>query len=601
MSRLDHLKKLIGQHKQNLEELEKQKATFGQQVPIHILTAMKHEEEEIKRVEKELNENYYGSQIIDLLTKLDISDTEEWIENVQDRYEMAKEEMTTAASEAIKRCEQVLEWLEDSIEFNAPYARAKFYMLLGAIYLNTEKKRLKLAVDYFRESRDQFRKRQSHLEGVAELGLAVAQYEMGNFEAAIGSLERAKQIAYRESITYHVDNMALDDLRLAIKEQNSKTLEKIQAKESGSKTQIDETEKLLPIFTISAGERCIGLGGTIDLNLLSLEDYRRSNLQSSENVIVDSKKRRGFRRADYILEIDGEVNRVNDGLSLGDWLLIESKENPKELRGKLVAVLQRHVSDAGVETSASLKTFSHAGDHYFLNALGKSKSILITHYQSGDAAKISAYYQGHAEIEVTLAFDVRVSGEVIDRIPSRSAEKIKPDYIWEVPIIGEFPDNPDSQIDEEDVIEIIQVRKRERKKGHDYFGLKEEIERNDDNGVKRYVIICQQPKVEDKDIAAVMIEMPGTQEKLKEFRLFRLYDQYDDKRHLYLQAVKRLGKDLVVDPSGEHLIAIEEGADINAVKNLYAKYMAKLKLKFYEQAIVTVVGKYVETVEVKKD
>src|SRR5215510_5606918 len=157
---LDNLMKLIEIHKRNLQKLEEQRASFGSQVPLHIINQIEHEEDEIKKIETEFNKNYQGSQIIELLTKLD---TETLLENLLSLYERARDEvMTTISDDAIRQCEQALDWLAESTDYGAPYSRAKFNMLLGAIYLKAERKRLTLAADYFSESRDQFRKRKSY-------------------------------------------------------------------------------------------------------------------------------------------------------------------------------------------------------------------------------------------------------------------------------------------------------------------------------------------------------------------------------------------------------------------------------------------------------
>ena len=586
MSYREHLKQLIENHERRLKKLKEQEALHGKSVDPHILIEIEDIEKEIRKLQTELDEKYPGSQIVELLDSLD---TEPISESAQNRITEIKN--MGDSDKAIEQCEKALKRRESSLHYNAPYDRGRFYLLLASIYLNEDKRNLKLAAKHYLESRDEFHSRQSHLEGLAELGLAITQDKLNKLEEAIYTLDRADEIANRVTI-YRVDEIALTKLDQTIKKEHKKVSDRLLAEEEPNfRRTSDDTEKRLLVFDISVGERCIGTGGTIDLNLLSLDDYKRTALETAQAVIIDPKKRRSIRRADYILEIDKKVDKAIDGLRHGDWLLIQSKENPKELNGRRVAIFSRNSPEEIEGTCASLKTFSHAKDHYFLKAQNKSASIVITHYQSDDTAKIESYYKGHNDIETKLAFDVRVSGEVIDQIPQGARKKIVKDFIWQIPIVGDIADGRSRPIAEEDIERYIDLRKKESKGGYSYFGV-EDKRKPATNNVIKYALIRQQEDVKDGEIAAIVVTTPDSERSIKELRKYHLYEKRQDLRHWFLEAGEYSNKDLVVIP---------DGVNTKAIRDLYSKKTLHSEITFYEHAELEIVGKYIDSIEEKKE
>jgi SOS-response transcriptional repressor LexA len=585
MSQREHLKQLLENHERRLKKLKEQQALLGPSTEPHILIEIEDTETEISNLQAELDKKYPGSQIIELL---DLLDTEPLSQSAQTRITEIKS--MEDSDKTIEQCQKALKRRESSLHYNAPYDRGRFHLLLASIYLNEEKRNLKLATKHFLESRDEFHSRQSHLEGLAELGLAITQYLLNKFEEAINTLDRADEIANRVTI-YRVDEIALTKLDQTIKKEHKKVSAKLLAEEeSDSKRVSDDAEKKLLVFDISVGEHCIGTGGTIDLNLLSLDDYKRNALDTAQAVIIDPQKRKNIRRADYILKIDKKVDRVIDDLKHGDWLLIQSKENPRELNGRKVAVFLRTTPEDDGGSCASLKIFSHAGDHYFLKAQNKSASIVITHYQSGDTSKIESYYKGHDNIETRLAFDVRVSGEVIDKISQESIKKLAKAFIWQVPIVGDIADGHSRPIIEEDIERLIDLKKDEPKDGT-YFCV-EDKRKPITNNVITYALIRQQEDVKEGEFAAVVITTPDSERSIKEIRKYHLYERHQDLRHWFLEAGEYSSKDLVVIP---------DGVDTKRIRDLYTKKIRRGEVKFYEHAELEIIGKYVDSIEKKKE
>lgn len=535
------------------------------------------------------DDKYRGKDIISLFKSG--LDTESLVESFQEYYEAAEERVMNDPDAAIKHCNRALKKLESSTDLNASYSRGKFHLLVACISLNDDKD-LKLAMEQFLSSRNEFSSMKwSQLEALAYLGLAITQRKLGDLKEAVEMIDKA--ISSANLPTINVDEVALVALRDAIMKENKRLSPDFPPKKSHEEEK--PTEKQLSIYNVSAGQRCVAEGGTADLNLLSHEDYQYDAPESPE-VIIDLTNCPEARYADYILEVDSDIDTVKSGLNKGDWLLIKAKTNSNSLRGKRVAVLTKERS----EFWASLKTFAYAEDHYFLKAQSKDDiSILIAGYKSQDLSKISDYYEGYGQVEKRFAYYVQVTGEVIKRIPRASIKDVTKPTMWRIPILSNIAAGVDVIIEDEveDYLDFLDKHEF----GGAHFGVRVVGDSMKDFGILSgdIALIQHQKIVEKKDFTAVVIRTPEMKEEkkkqeeeemplsvLKQYYLFS--EESDELRHVLLMSG---------NPLSEHLLVMESGVNVEKIQNYYTrqKQTGKIinQIQSYKDAELEIAGKCV--------
>lgn len=537
-----------------------------------------------------MGENIEGYKIIELLNST--LDTERSLEDIQFLYEIATTKMSNDSDTAIRLCKQALKILQEASskikgDLVIPYTRGKFHLLLASIYLN-ENRNLELAKKHYFESRDAFSSRKwFHLEGLAYLGLTITWRKLANLDEALEATYRAQNIIEQEAMPENIDT---HDLEEAIKEERRMIETLLFPDKLPAEQERKTTEKRLLVFHISAGDRLIAAGGTTDLNLFSSEDYEQGTSSRAEEVVLDLTKHPNAQSADYILEIDKNINGANGGLAKGDWLLIRSETNAAKLNGRTVAVLVRDET----KIFASLKTFSKADDHYFLRAQSKNvPSIVVTHYKSGDIAKIESYYSGDEPVDIRRAYEVRVTGEVIGRIPQASIKNVAKGFVWLLPVVSNIAAGL-GVITEENVEEYVSLEKD--KYGDADFGVRVVGDSMSRDGIFAgdIALIRQQPTVKQGDIAAIVILTPEMESLGVLKRLHVSEGKRDNLRHWFLRSS---------NPQSEHLVVMPAGIDEKEVERIYTRQIEAGKLpnqvKFYRDAELVIAGKLVGVVREK--
>lgn len=515
------------------------------------------------------------------------------VKYVQGLYRDAEDSMLSDPVRATELCRKALGGLEkgtssESSDLDAlRYSRGKFHLLLASIYLN-EDRDSELAKKHFLESKNEFGSRKwFQLEALAYLGLAIARRKLKDLDGARDTSNNAIRSVSQEAIPESVNRTALEALRRAIENENSMILSLI------FQLQIDpeppKEVKQLPLFNISAGERLFGIGGKTGLKVLSLEDYERQTSSGSQVVVIDLIKRPSAIKADYVLSVNGNVEHDSDSLGEGDWLLIQGEHNLKHLEGSMVVVLSRnHTAENDIKTQATLNIFSQAQDHYFLEAQGQgSKSIVIAHYAS-DLSKINEYYANDRTVEIKRAYDVRISGVVIDHIPRESIENIVKVFLWQIPIVSHIAAGV-GVITKGEIKEYLYLSEKERKNA-DFGVTVVGVSMNTDNILPDDIaLIRQQPTIKDGEIAAVVIFTPesGPLGVLKKYHVVN--ERNEELRHWLLESSNPISADLVVMPSG---------VDFKAIRKLYEEKVEAGDIfpEFYENAEIAIAGKYVGVV-----
>lgn len=520
-----------------------------------------------------------GDYILKLLKSLALEPPSQ---NIQHLYDTAYAERQSYPQEALNRCRKALAILEKSAQIplgNSDalvYAKGLCYLLIASIYLN--EKGLERAKFYYLQSRDEFHLKQwSHLESLAYLGLAITEQKMAKFREASDACEDAQYYIDHESIPGNINKT---NLRAAIAEERA-AIYNLSLPPSPPQNKLEE--KVLPIFSISTGERFVNRGGTTDLNLLTKADYLRYTRNNQPVGVLDLEMWPEARTVDYILEIDGRVTRVDNDLDQNTWLLVREESDPQRLKGKTVAVL---VIDEG-EIYASQKVFARAEDHYFLKALSESgQSIVIGHYKTDNFSRIEEYYKNFGEIQKKLVYKVRVSGEVIETIKViKPVTELRKTFVWRVPRMEHLP-AAGQPIEPDNIKEYIHLGESESKDANYFIFVVDEDGMTGDNIFPgNNALIRQQANVNRGEIAAVVIKTP-TEEKSVLRKYF--FDDTRDRLHWFLQAS---------NPVAKHLVIVPEVTNIDQIRHFYAKLITANKVILYENAELTIAGQFVRLVE----
>ncbi|MBE7550464.1 MAG: hypothetical protein HS126_05240 [Anaerolineales bacterium] len=583
-----------------------------------------------------MNGNLEGSKIMDLLSD-GLDRGLSLVRYVRDLYIAAEERILDDPQRAIEICRDGLNALEkgpssDSSDLDAPrYSKGKFHLLLASIYLN-EDRGLQLAEENYHESKNEFGSRKwFQLEALAYLGLAISRQKLRDLDGAISACNSAMSSVNQEGMPENIDPADLIKLRRAIENENARILrlivegqhrltiepppppilevplkelhegiisslpvEEIQAdydtEEAASVVETPPTEKILPIFNISAVEGLIKTSEESSLNLISREDYEQKVAGIFEKVVIDLTElteRSRIQYVDYILEI-GEGLRLNDNLKQRIWLPIQQKTAPKDLDGKMVIVLEKEAD----EISASLKTFVKADDHFFLKSRNKnSASIILLHYKS-NLQKIKNYYTAlHEENVVGKRVDeVQITGALYYNQPilPESIEAVKA-FIWQVPVVNDISAGQGHSIEEDKIRDYVELRENNRRDA-DYFVVvvKEDSMIGDGIFPGSYALIRQQEKVINKSIAAIIYKTPKTKPRSVLKRYYVINEKVNHLQHWLLESS---------NPSSKHFVMIPNGADVKEIKNFYAKRKLSNRIIFYENAELKIVGKFIKTVE----
>lgn len=508
------------------------------------------------------------------------------IEGVRQLYKTAERCVSDNPDKAIELCESALDKLEATSsrifgDLATPYLRGKCHLLLASIYLN-EDRDLEQAEEHYLQSRDAFASRKwLSLEGLAYLGLAITWQKSKRFEEALDVCEKAQfsiqQEVMPENVGIQMLWQAIQSEEQAIKtdrEAFEASKEKITLPLSGVK------EKKLPLFKMSAGRGLITSRTTTDPNLLSRQDYERK-ISEPEEVVIDLTKRQHVQYADYLLEVDEFIDKIDDGLNKGDWLVVRAETNPNRLNQSQVAVLTKNNGEMGV----SLKTFVKVRDHYFLEAQDdNTASIAVVDYD-GDIEKIRSYYKKfHRPVEIKLAYDVQISGKVIDHIPQEALKEATIGYLWQIPVVNDIAAGL-GVITEEKVAEYLYLKK-DKSQGAD-FGVRVIGDSMKGHGILSgdIALIHRQPDIKVGEIAAIVILTPET--KVGVLKQYYVYDKQENILHWFLRSN---------NPGSEHLVVMPPDVDEKAIEDLYAKKVRAGQMippKYYKDAEIAIAGKYV--------
>ncbi|MCB0210092.1 MAG: hypothetical protein KDJ52_12220 [Anaerolineae bacterium] len=523
--------------------------------------------------------DYKGTEVLNLLSSLS---PDPLTDDVRDLYNQAFVEKASNPGEAIKLCERALAVLREKnkSKFKVSYAVGLCHLLIASIFLNQSKKiDLEQAKESFLESKQAFQRSQhSQYASLASLGLAIVLRKLGCVAKASSACEEAQMYIDDHSPPTGVSK---DELRNAIKEERAEIQKKPELEE---KLLSSSDEIILPIIKFSLGDKLIAAGrrGPADLNLLSRKDFEQ--FRELEKVIIDLSKRRSARTAGYVLEIDDKVEIQSDSLSEGDWLLID--DNPQKLRsGGRIAVLIRGLR----KPIASLRIFIKDKDHFYLKGEGIT-SIVIARYKANFADIKSAYNIYQEKVIGKLPHDVHISGPIIrEPIKQETINDIIKGFVWPIPIFQDVTKEMNSQNSESWKYEYLN---RPHRMDADYFGFvtPDNAMENDKICKGDITLIRKDSKLSGNDIGVLRIE---TQEEttvvLRRYRYIK-DNQIKNLPHWLLEASQ---------PAGPHLVVISDEKDQNDIIEYYDRVMIKSDaiFKYYCNARVSVVGKYIETIK----
>lgn len=501
-----------------------------------------------------------AAEVVKLLEEAFL-DTEPLLDKVQAYYDKARKSLKNAdLNEAERQCSIGLNRLHGSIELYAPVSRGKLYLLLASILLKSGD--FQGARENFLLSADQFRSRQlSHLEAIAHFGYAYTNQQINDFTEALTGLDKARSIASRESIPDNVNKAWLTGLQQAI----NRTYETIPSVTADTKT--------MRVFYLSDGQQCITTdSGTVDLNLLSLTDYQRHG-GIGYDVTIDLYECGEATRAEYILEIDAKVNQVEDGLNIGDWLMIRSVSDPKDLTGKQAAVFIIEPSNL----RAGKKVFIQAADHYFLQAHNGGQSVIVISYKVENSAKIIDYYKAYENVKGKYAYQVRISGEVIKHLKYSSIGPVTQGLLWRIPVLESISAGT-GVIASDSIIDYLNFE-TEAEANYANFGVMVDGDSMKDiNILDGDIALIERLTDVHKKIAAITLLTPNTSAPISVLKQFFLrYPDSDKLRHVVLRAKNAGEVDWVI---------MEEGVDKVKIRQMYSKF----KMIFYEDAELHVVG-----------
>jgi SOS-response transcriptional repressor LexA len=527
-----------------------------------------------------------GNEILQLLESID---TKLMPERVQKLYQSAYEQRLSDPERALEDSRKALEEIGLSSRtvfdnsMTRTHARGKFYLLMASIHLNaaTETEWQEAEKNYLL-SKEEFRRRGwSHLAGLASLGLAMARRKLGKFEAAMNACGEAQNSLEQESIPSFINLRAL---RVAIEEEYSL----IQETRGRFSRTPGLREKVLPVFYILAGEGRIAGRRSAQLNLLSRDDYERYTLRPVEEVIIDLNKCPSAENADYILEIDAQAKTEGD-LKPGDWLLIQAYSTPTRLHGKTVAIL----IEEGQGTIVGLRTCIKAEDHYFLKAKDRmATSILINNKPSlWGVANFEALYYGERKV-IRHPDTVPVSGPVVEQghVSEQTSQTIRKGFLWRmIPRVSQIAAGPGSPIASEYIRDYVDLREDEPRGDGRYFILVVEGDSMSGDGIFSgdSVLIRQQEGVENGDIAAVVINTPDLEEPLGTLKRYYSYER-KGREHWFLRSS---------NPTAQHLVVVPPDTDVAQIRRMYAKLIQAGKISLYENAELSIAGKYIKVEE----
>lgn len=344
-------------------------------------------------------------------------------------------------------------------------------------------------------------------------------------------------------------------------------------------------EKRLQVFNISAGASFVGTGGMTDLNLLARRDYERYSQEPPAFGIIDVSELPKVSRADYILEIDENVSETDDDAEPGAWLFIREDNDPERLRGKTVALLVIK----GNTLFASQKIFTGTETHYFLKAKSKdAPSFVVVHYKTDEMPRIKDYYRQIAHVQKKVAYDVRVSGEVVESIkiigPIKDRRKI---FIWRIPRISSIAAGVGPIVDE-NIISYGYLAESTRPDAN-HFIVSVEGDSMLEAGIHsgESVLIRQQENVQNGDIAAVRISVRGVEKPLGMLKHYH-FDEREGLQHWFLKSR---------NPRIKHSVVVPSHTDPIRIREFYADKIKNDRVEFYEDAELRIAGKFIRVVE----
>lgn len=472
--------------------------------------------------------------------------------------------------------------------------RGKFYLLQAALLLNHNKSETKKedwlqVLKLLEDSIDQFKGTSwFQLTSLAYLGLAIVNQQLSNPDEAEHTCNQALRYALQESIVARINT---DRLEEAIREQQI-SIEALRDEETehsknASLTGDEAIYRDLPLFKASQGQGCITGDLITRLNLLSRQDYEVTSATSAEKVVIDQNQFDTVRSADYILEI-GSIARVENGLTHDDWLLINTEVVPERLHGRTVAVLI--TSDNQLQIG--LRKFTKTDDHYFLEPFDNAQPCIVLAEYETEFNKVDHYYNTfNRAFELKKAYEIQISGEVIEHISHDTKNEAIQSYIWQIPIVSDISAGI-GIIAREDIIDYLEIRDPNRIGPS--FGVQVVGDSMNKDGIfdKQIAVIQKRPSINQGDIAAVVVFTPDFTEPLGVIkRYYVVQEQNDTLRHWLLESS---------NPASQHIVVIPAGGDGKKVRDIYEKRLETGKIKkpiFYKDGEIVVVGKFVKSVQ----
>jgi len=541
---------------------------------------------------RETDEFESGEKILQLLEGID---TEPMVERVQKLYQSAYEQRLRDSKRTLEDCQKALEEIDlssgtvfdNSVIF--AYARGKIYLLMASIHLNADiATSLQEAEENYQLSREEFYSRGwSYLAGLASLGLAMARRKIGKFEEAMNACSAAQKSLDQESIPSFINTSTL---RAAITEEYSR-IQETRGRFPRSPQEPRATllpEKVLPVFNILAGKGRIAGRRATELNLLSREDYERYSVSPVEEVVIDLAKYPSAQNADYILEVDPQAKTEGD-LKPGDWLFIQAYSIPDRLHGKVVAIL----AEEGQDTIVGLRTCIKAENHYFLKAKSRDTTSIIINYKASllGVVNFEALYYGEKKV-IKRPDAVQVSGTIVEQghVPGQTIQNIRKGFLWRmIPRVSHIAAGLGRSIARGHIKDYVNLRESEPRGDGSYFILIVDGDsmKGDDISSGDSVLIRQQERAKNKDIAAVVINTPTTKSAGVLKRYYVVSQEDEAMRHWLLESS---------NSASEHLVVMPDGADVRAIRAMYEQAPGR-KFEFYEKAELKIAGVYVKKIE----
>ncbi|HMR66000.1 MAG TPA: S24 family peptidase [Anaerolineae bacterium] len=615
MVRRNEIEQQIALKQRRLQKLKEQKSIYGYSADPTIDLEIEELTEDIENLNAELRKlGLEGTKIIELLEGG--LDEQIVLTSYQGLYRQARELMLRNPKISAETCHNTLSIIAKELTPDrlvnslsgetadidtAKYIKGKFNLLLGAIYLNEGD--IKPALENFLDSKNEFSARGwPQLRALTSLGCATAYRKFSDKREATYAIENAENLL--TNIPDRIKNRA--DLERAIREEKERIAELPE-----SQPPPPPEPPSINVFDITTGEKIIAEKAMADLNFLGLKDYDNFQQRSAKTLGADKDlekfaRRLGieFRKISYALDIPPKVE--SDGsLHPGDRLLIAEEKDPEKLNNKQVAILRAEETDSEVKLQVALMTFFQAArDHYFLRAKDDNgESIIILRYGS-EIETIASYYEKYkrgGQIKQKVAYDIRVSGEVIgivrqgtmfnpyDKGEEQVGKEISSDaIIFKLPIINNLEAVKDGRLTVNEIEQYLYLTAVERGKAN--FGI--QITDNDmqDEGISSgdIALIYMQAEVENGEIAALLI-VETEQETLGVLKRYFVEEpDFPKSNHWRLKSSNPLSADLIVIPPT---------SDANAIRAYYDRKERETPNKpfpdFYLEAEVVIVGKFV--------